>query len=73
MEAQASLCVCTDLPESWLPAYTNRTCRGKEGTCAAICDFQHRVILKSVDSDEPLQPPLRLETPNNVQSVALYL
>ena len=28
------------------------------------------VILASVDSDEPLQPPLSLETPSGVQSVA---
>ena len=33
-------------------------------------DFQQLDILTSVDSDEPLQPPLSLETPNGVQSVA---
>ena len=27
-------------------------------------------ILTSVDSDEPLQPPFKLKTPNGVQSVA---
>ena len=33
-------------------------------------DFQQCVILPSVDSDEPVQFPLSLETPNGVQSVA---
>ena len=33
------------------------------------CDFQQCVILTSVDSEEPVQPPLSLETPNDVQSV----
>ena len=28
------------------------------------------VILTSVDSDEPVQPPFKLKTPNDVQSVA---
>ena len=37
---------------------------------AMACDFQQCGILTSVDSDEPVQPPLSLETPNNVQSVA---
>ena len=36
---------------------------------AATCNFQ-RGILTSVDSDEPVQPLLSLETPNFVQSVA---
>ena len=27
----------------------------------------------SVDSDEPVQPPFQLETPNDVQSVVLHL
>ena len=27
---------------------------------AMTCDFQHRGILKSVDSDEPVQPPFKL-------------
>ena len=33
------------------------------------CDYQQCGILTSVDSDEPVQPPLSLETPNGVQSV----
>ena len=33
------------------------------------CDFKQCGILTSVDSDEPVQPPLSLETPNDVQSV----
>ena len=33
-------------------------------------DFQQYGILTSVDSDEPEQPLLNLETPNYVQSVA---
>ena len=33
-------------------------------------DFQQFGILTSVDSDEPVQTPLSLETPNDVQSVA---
>ena len=36
--------------------------------CATTCDFQQCVILTSVDSDKPVQPPLSLETPNDVQS-----
>ena len=32
--------------------------------------FQQCGILTCVDSDEPVQPPLSLEAPNNVQSVA---
>ena len=35
------------------------------------CDFQQCGILTIVDSDEPVQPPLSLETPNDVQSVNL--
>ena len=35
-----------------------------------VSDFQQCGILTSVDSGEPVQPPLSLETPNNVQSVA---
>ena len=34
------------------------------------CDFQQCDILTSVDSDEPVRPPFKLETPNSVQSVA---
>ena len=34
------------------------------------CGFQQCGILTSVDSDEPVRPPLSLETPNDVQSVA---
>ena len=33
------------------------------------CGFQQRGILTSVDSDEPAQPPFKLETPNNVRTV----
>ena len=33
-------------------------------------NFQECGILTSVNSDEPVQPPLSLETPNYVQSVA---
>ena len=29
-------------------------------TLAMICEFQERVILKSVDSDDPVQPPVKL-------------
>ena len=32
-------------------------------------DFQQCGILISVDSDEPVQPPFKLKTPNDVQSV----
>ena len=35
------------------------------------CDFQQCGILTGVDSDEPVHPPLRLQTPTVVQSVAL--
>ena len=34
------------------------------------CDFQQCGILTSVDSDEPAQCLLSLETPKDVQSVA---
>ena len=34
------------------------------------CDFQQCGILTSVDSDEPVKPPFKLKTPNDVQSVA---
>ena len=34
--------------------------------CTATCDFQQCGVLTSVDSDTPVQPPLSLETPNNV-------
>ena len=39
---------------------------------AKTCDFQQCGILTltSVDSDEPAQPTLSLETPNGVQFVA---
>ena len=40
---------------------------------AATHDFQQCGILTSVDSDEPLKPPMKLralDTPNGVQSVA---
>ena len=33
-------------------------------------DFQQCGILTCVDSDESVQPPLSLEIPNDVQSVA---
>ena len=35
------------------------------------CDFQQCGILTSVDSDEHVQSPLSLETPNDVRPVAL--
>ena len=35
-------------------------------------DFQQCGILTSVDSDKPVQSPLSLETPTNVQSVAKH-
>ena len=38
---------------------------------AVTCDFQQCGILTSVDSNEPVQPPLNLETRNDVRSVAL--
>ena len=34
------------------------------------CDFQQCDILTNVDSEEPVQPPFSLETPNDVQLVA---
>ena len=37
---------------------------------AAAWDFQQFDILTSVDSGEPVQPLLSLETPSDVQSVA---
>ena len=37
---------------------------------AVTRDFQQCAILTSVDSGEPEQPLLSLETPNGVQSVA---
>ena len=37
---------------------------------AVTCDFQQCGILTSVDSDKPVQPPFKLRTPNDVQSVA---
>ena len=42
------------------------------GIRASACYFQQFDILTSVDSDEPVQPPLSLETPNGVQSVAKH-
>ena len=36
----------------------------------AICNFQQCGILTSADSDSPVQPPFKLITPNDVQSVA---
>ena len=33
------------------------------------CGFQQRSILTSVDSDEPAQPPFKLETLNIVRTV----
>ena len=36
---------------------------------AATCEFQQCSSLTTVDSDEPLLPPLSLETPNDAQSV----
>ena len=38
---------------------------------AVTCDLQQCGILTSVDSYEPVQSLLNLETPNGVQSVAL--
>ena len=35
-------------------------------------DFQRCGILTSVDSDKPVQSPLSLETPTNLQSVAKH-
>ena len=37
---------------------------------AVTCDFQQCGIFTSLDSEEPVQPPISLETPNDVQSVA---
>ena len=37
---------------------------------AVKCYFQKCGILTSVDSDEPVQPTLSLETPNDFKSVA---
>ena len=37
---------------------------------AVTCDFKQCGILTSVDSDDPVKPPVSLETPNDVQSVA---
>ena len=34
------------------------------------CDFQQCGILTSVDTDQPVQPPFSLETPNAVPSEA---
>ena len=34
------------------------------------CDFQQCGILTGIESDEPVQPPFKLEIPNCVQSVA---
>ena len=34
-----------------------------EGKWAVKCDFQQCCILRSVDSDEPVQPPLKLRIP----------
>ena len=34
------------------------------------CDFQQCGSLTSVDSDEPVQPPLSLEAPKDIQSIA---
>ena len=39
---------------------------------AMTCDFQQCGILTCVDSGEPMQPPLSLETLNDVQSVAQH-
>ena len=39
---------------------------------ALTFDFQQHGILTSVDSDEPIQPPFKLKTPNDVQSVAKH-
>ena len=36
---------------------------------AVTCDFQQCGILTSVDSDQHVQPPFSLETPNDAQSV----
>ena len=45
-------------------------CYGYHNIWAMACDFQQCGILTGVDSYEPVQPPLSLETWNNVQSVA---
>ena len=34
--------------------------RQQTANCAATCDFQQCGILTSVNSDEPVQPPLKL-------------
>ena len=36
------------------------------------CDFQQCGILTRVDSDKPVQPPVKLRIPNIVQSTAIY-
>ena len=36
---------------------------------AVACDFQQSGILKSVDSDEHVQPPFKLQPPKDVQSL----
>ena len=58
-------------PEPSMLNYTKQ-CRHKfEPTIWAVAwDFQQLDILTSVDSDEPVQLLLSLETPNGVQSVA---
>ena len=55
----------------------NFTCCGeKNSLCLKLkryevtCDFQQCGILTLIDSDEPVQPSLRLETPNAVWSIA---
>ena len=35
-------------------------------------DFQQCGILTSVDSDEPVQPPVKLRNSNDVQSIASH-
>ena len=37
-----------------------------------ICDFKHCGILTCVVSDEPVQHPISLETPIDVQSVGYH-
>ena len=40
---------------------------------AATCDFQQCDLLTSVDLNEPVQPILSLETPNDIQCCSLTL
>ena len=52
-----------------LIAYTSIGCPSVV-IIAVTCDLQQCGIFTGVDSDEPVQPLLSLETPNVVRSVA---